>query len=340
MKRCSLFKGGNLARAQAVLCFLLCLCVRFLIPGHSPREYPLLDLCAACNIILLAPVGANDSVKVSHACTWAAFLAALGLAGLTSMRPGRLLTLYPVLLFLPLCAFYTARVVSILRDTRYRISQVAGWDVLVDMIRSSFILYYFSLAAVVCCQAASGHFPSWSVVVSGILLSALCVLLMVRSVGSEIRPPEYLMGREPAGNSLQMPGIERIGPNYRSLYARMCEYMEEQKPYLKDNFLIDDMSHALYTNKGYLSKMINSTTGLNFPQLMNSYRIRHALELYKRDTKLKVSELSDMSGFHSTVSFTAAFNLFVGKNPSDWCKEYKDSLVTGKRPSTSGERGR
>ena len=168
---------------------------------------------------------------------------------------------------------------------------------------------------------------------------------MQKDLKSVTLPPSVKTIREKAFHRsgiyrVVMPGVERVGTNYRSLYARMCELMEEQKPYLKDGFLVEDMARALYTNKGYLSKMINSTTGLNFPQLMNSYRIRYALELYKHDTRLKVSELSDMSGFHSTVSFNAAFNLFVGKNPSDWCKEYRDSLTAGKRPSMSEARAR
>ena len=47
-----------------------------------------------------------------------------------------------------------------------------------------------------------------------------------------------------------------------------------------------------------------------------------AYELTLLNPRLKVAELAMMSGFHSGVTFTLAFRLFLGKTPSDWCREY------------------
>ena len=79
-------------------------------------------------------------------------------------------------------------------------------------------------------------------------------------------------------------------------------------------------------DKSYLSKVINSCTGMNYPQFVNNYRVRYSMDLFRRDPRLKVSELAMMSGFHSGVTFTLASRLFLGKTPSDWCREYRERV--------------
>lgn len=108
------------------------------------------------------------------------------------------------------------------------------------------------------------------------------------------------------------------------MYNRMCRYIEDKKPFLDPAYALEELAKALFSNKAYISKMINSTTGLNFSQFMNRYRVNYARELYANDMDLKVKDLSDMSGFHSQVSFNMAFRLFYDITPGAWCKEYKD----------------
>jgi len=54
------------------------------------------------------------------------------------------------------------------------------------------------------------------------------------------------------------------------------------------------------------------------------------MELFKKDTRLRVSELAMMSGFKSGVTFNLAFKLFLNQNPSEWCNAYKNSLTDDK----------
>ncbi len=115
------------------------------------------------------------------------------------------------------------------------------------------------------------------------------------------------------------------------LYDRCCRYMTEKKPFLVCSFTLGDLASALYSNKVYLSKTINHFSGRNFRQYVNYYRVMYSMELFRNNMTLKVSDLSNLSGFHSSTTFTQAFQNVMGKTPSAWCWEMRRSGRTGKK---------
>lgn len=119
--------------------------------------------------------------------------------------------------------------------------------------------------------------------------------------------------------------------DFSYMYDKMLALLEKEQPYLDPEYSLDDMTRALFSNKSYMSKLINICTGLNFSQLINKYRVNHARELFLADNDLKVCELADLSGFHSSVSFNMAFKLFYKVTPGVWCKEIRDkAAIEGK----------
>lgn len=106
------------------------------------------------------------------------------------------------------------------------------------------------------------------------------------------------------------------------LYKRIMNHMTEKKPYLDSTFSMSDLADSLFSNKLYLSKTINILSGRNFRQFVNYHRIQYAVKLMKQDPRLRVMEVSELSGFHSVVSFNMAFKMNMGKTPSEWMKEY------------------
>lgn len=110
------------------------------------------------------------------------------------------------------------------------------------------------------------------------------------------------------------------------LFERMLEKMENEKLYLLPSLTIEDLSKALYTNRGYLSNMINKCTGMNFNNLINKYRVRHAMELFKDNPKMKVNDLMGMSGFNNPVTFNNAFKLVMKSTPGEWCNSHREKL--------------
>lgn len=106
-----------------------------------------------------------------------------------------------------------------------------------------------------------------------------------------------------------------------ALYERIKVFMTKEQPFLDEDFDMKDMAHALYSNKLYLSKTINTLSGRNFRQFVNYYRIEYAKSLMLKDPRLHFNEVSDMSGFHTVVSFNMAFKVNTGRTPSEWLDE-------------------
>lgn len=124
--------------------------------------------------------------------------------------------------------------------------------------------------------------------------------------------------------SSETPGADLL---YTNIYERLLGYFEKHKPYLKSDLTINDIVDVVYTNKLYISKAISHCTKRNFCQFVNYHRITYAVELFRANPALKVVELAARSGFNSTTSFTAAFKLYMGDKPGDWCRMERARLV-------------
>lgn len=112
-----------------------------------------------------------------------------------------------------------------------------------------------------------------------------------------------------------------------ALYEKVTCIMDSKRPYLDEDYSLNDLSFAAYTNKTYLSRTINVMSGKNFRQFINSYRIRYSVELMKKNPRLRMDEVATMSGFHSTVTFTMAFKANMGETPGEYAQRLKSNLV-------------
>ena len=115
------------------------------------------------------------------------------------------------------------------------------------------------------------------------------------------------------------------------LYDRCCRYMTEHRPFLVPKFTLQDLANAVYTNKVYLSKTINRYSGKNFRQYVNYYRVMYAMELYRNNMSLRISDLSQLSGFHSTTSFFQSFKNVMGEPPSHWCSRVRRKYLKAEK---------
>ena len=139
----------------------------------------------------------------------------------------------------------------------------------------------------------------------------------------------------------KMP-VQYVDSDSRSatLFNDVVRIMETRKPYLQDDFSVDDLARLTHTNRMYLSKAVNFHSGRNFNQMVNYYRVKYAVELIKKDPSLKMNELSQMCGFHTVVSFNMAFKLNERMTPSEYARSVKVvKLNPGSRASSpEGER--
>jgi len=103
-----------------------------------------------------------------------------------------------------------------------------------------------------------------------------------------------------------------------AFYRRIVDCVTRGKSYLLPDFSMAELSRQLGTNTLYVSRTINAMTGRTYPSFINFFRVRYSVALYKTNPMLRVHMLSDMCGFHSTVTYTAAFKAETGYTPGEY----------------------
>ena len=163
----------------------------------------------------------------------------------------------------------------------------------------------------------------------GALAVAVCVVLILRLRKKEDQIKAVLEQPRMA-DGLSAPYELAAIDQY--LYDRCCRYMTEFRPFLVTSFNLQDLANAVYTNKYYLSKTINRFSGKNFRQYVNYYRIMYAMDLFRENKSLRITEMAHLCGFHSTTSFNQSFKAVMGETPSYWCarirKKHMEKMKT------------
>jgi AraC-like DNA-binding protein len=114
---------------------------------------------------------------------------------------------------------------------------------------------------------------------------------------------------------------------YKEIFERIIEHFERDMPFLSGNLVIDDLVKVVFANKLYISRAISRCAGRNFCQFVNYYRVKHSVDIFRKNPELKVAELSSLSGFNSVGSFTMAFKLYMNENPSDWMRQERNRII-------------
>lgn len=230
--------------------------------------------------------------------------------------------------------------------------QVFGEATIVNRVHEYFRSIFaiiFLLTAILCfCSGRMEGLPrNILILLSGLLFFFQFIIafikfvtnnkFLLKSIKEEVMRIEEVMRKD--------TGFRRKGEadeekeRMHGIYDRIVRLMLEKKPFLNDDFDMDDLSRFMFCNKLYLSKTINMFSGKNFRQFINYYRICHAMEILKREPKKKLAEVADMSGFHSTATFNMAFKMNTGETPTDWIEEYltgryQELKRTSLRPSS------
>jgi AraC-like DNA-binding protein len=104
--------------------------------------------------------------------------------------------------------------------------------------------------------------------------------------------------------------------------SKLQQFMIAEKPFLNPSLTIQDISNTIQIPTRELSILINHQLDQHFYDFVNSYRIEHAMEILKDDTKSKVTILEILYevGFNSKSSFNTAFKKYTGSTPTDYRK--------------------
>ena len=112
-----------------------------------------------------------------------------------------------------------------------------------------------------------------------------------------------------------------------SLMGRFEHLMMEEKAFLQPGLMLSDVAEQLGSNKTYISRMVNSTYKMSFPDLVNTLRVNHVEEYLLEHRGAKQNEIAEACGFPSASSLNNTFKKITGVPPRIWLATYEQQHV-------------
>ena len=132
----------------------------------------------------------------------------------------------------------------------------------------------------------------------------------------------WLLRRKRKPQSVAVPDDSTLPDNL--LLARICDLMENEKPYLNSELKVADVAEMAGTNSRNVSDCIKAARGCSFSQFVNAYRIDYAKQLLVSQPDIKVVAVALQSGFANEMSFFRTFKAITSMTPKEW----KDTQVS------------
>ncbi len=112
----------------------------------------------------------------------------------------------------------------------------------------------------------------------------------------------------------------------QELLNNLIDALDNKKVYLDNKLTIDSLADMLYTNRTYLSKLINDVYGKNFNNFINEYRVSEAINIIKdgRFDNLTLEAIASKCGFNNKTTFNTFFKKITGITPSFFRKNINE----------------
>ena len=113
--------------------------------------------------------------------------------------------------------------------------------------------------------------------------------------------------------------------DYSDDSGQIMDYFEKEKPYLKIDFSLHDLSRKLNIPNLRVSSFFNKQLKTPFPEFRNRLRVGHAIQLFKEDMHLQMSieGIATVCGFKNKSRFYAAFKAEYKMTPTEWIEKNK-----------------
>ena len=167
--------------------------------------------------------------------------------------------------------------------------------------------------------AKTDHFWLW-LLLAGIFLVAAAFIFFIRKKKT-LPNEDYPSENNTTETTLTSP---TLSPSHteeaegESFLPVLCQFMEEQKPYLRNDLKIQEVATALSVPRATVSTAIRSGRDCSFNTFVNTYRIAYAKQLMREQPNAKISSLYLAVGFANETSFFRAFKEITGQTPSEW----------------------
>jgi AraC-like DNA-binding protein len=100
----------------------------------------------------------------------------------------------------------------------------------------------------------------------------------------------------------------------------IINYVKTEKPYLKHNFNLNDLSNSIGISQTHISYLLKIHLNISFPKFKNQCRVFHAMKLLNENQQKQYSieGVAALAGFKNKSTFYAAFKHEMGKTPIEW----------------------
>ncbi|HEY5368026.1 MAG TPA: AraC family transcriptional regulator [Hanamia sp.] len=121
---------------------------------------------------------------------------------------------------------------------------------------------------------------------------------------------------------IRYAGSSLSGDEKELMKQQLVNYMQQEKPYLEPQLMLEELADMLKIKPRILSQVINESFNQNFFDFINRYRIEEAKRLLGNpaDKKITVLEVLYQVGFNSKSSFNTLFKRYTGVTPSEYKK--------------------
>ncbi len=99
--------------------------------------------------------------------------------------------------------------------------------------------------------------------------------------------------------------------------------MQQKKSFLNSDLTLSLLASMLKISEYHLSQVLSIAIGDTFYSYINKLRIKYAVDLIQRDSKLNLEQVMNESGFNNRVSFNRYFKEVMSMQPSAYMKLVK-----------------
>ncbi|MBP5559597.1 MAG: helix-turn-helix transcriptional regulator [Bacteroidales bacterium] len=103
-----------------------------------------------------------------------------------------------------------------------------------------------------------------------------------------------------------------------SLLSRFEQLMLHGQAFLEPGLTLGDVAERLHSNKTYVSRLVNNTYNMAFPDLINTLRVDYAEQYIVLHRNARQNEIASACGFTSASSFNNIFKKVTGMTPKIW----------------------
>ena len=110
--------------------------------------------------------------------------------------------------------------------------------------------------------------------------------------------------------------------NAKDIITQIDVLFKDETVFTNPEFKIGDLAKMLNVSPHYVSQILNDNLNINFPNFINSYRIKVATKLITQSHNLTIEGIGKDSGFKSKATFYKAFKAETGVTPAVYKKNH------------------